>query len=282
MVLGIGALSMMDALAKSLVQKQINPIQILGLRLFIVIPAILAFYAITGRLQELVPVRKKFQIIRACIGFLAPFCFFMSLKFLPLSDAVITSYSSIMIMTALSFFVLKERVGMHRWGAVLAGFVGVYIAISPTGEGQILGYALVIIAALSYAVMMVTGRMLSNTESVGSLVFVFNLCVGLIALCMMPFIWQPVDQTTLLQIAGLSCLALIGHFCVVIAFSRSQASVIAPFEYTSIIWAVIIEWTIWQYLPAQRTVVGGVIIVCAGIYVIYRESLQRDTQVLAK
>ncbi len=269
---------MMDALAKSLVQKEINPIQILGLRLFIVVPVILIFYTFSGRLQELMPVRKKFQLIRACIGFLAPFCFFMSLKFLPLSDAVITSYSSIMIMTALSYFVLKEKVGIHRWGAVLVGFLGVFIAISPTGEGQILGYVLVLIAALAYAILVVTGRMLSSTESVGSLVFVFNLCVGLIALSMTPFIWQPIDQVTLLQIAGLSCLALIGHFCIVIAFSRSQASVIAPFEYTSIIWALIIEWTIWQYLPAQRTVIGGVIIICAGIYVIYRESLHTTPQ----
>jgi S-adenosylmethionine uptake transporter len=66
----------------------------------------------------------------------------------------------------------------------------------------------------------------------------------------------------------------MGHFCLVLAVSRSQTSVIAPFEYTSIVWAVIIEWTVWQYLPEQRTIVGGVIIICAGIYVIYRENLQ--------
>lgn len=264
----------MDALAKTLVQQGINPLQILGLRFFIIVPAILGFYAFTGRLRELRPTRMRFQIIRGCIGFLAPFSFFLSLKFLPLSDAIITSYSSIMMITALSHFVLKEKVGVHRWGAVAVGFIGVYVAISPTGEGRILGYMLVFVAALSYAILMVSGRVLARTESVGSLVFVFNFCVGVIALCFVPFVWQPLDTTALLMIVALGFFALAGHFCLVLAISRSQTSVIAPFEYSSIVWAVIIEWTIWQYLPAQRTIVGGVIIICAGIYVIYRENLQ--------
>ncbi len=275
MVIGIGALTSMDALAKSLVQQGINPLQILGLRLFIIIPSILIFYGFTGRLRELVPIRVKFQIVRGCIGFSAPFCFFLSLKYLPLSDAVITSYSSIMMITALSHFVLKEKVGLHRWGAVAVGFVGVYVAISPTGEGRMLGYVLVLIAALSYAILIVSGRILARTESVGSLVFVFNLCIGLIALCFTAFVWQPLNPTILLMIAALGFLALAGHFCLVLAISRSQASVVAPFEYTSLIWAVIIEWTIWQYLPGQQTVFGALIIICAGIYVIYRESLQQ-------
>lgn len=278
MLLGIGALTSMDALAKSLVQQGINPFQILGLRLFVIIPSILAIYTFAGRQRELIPTRPKFQIIRGCIGFLAPFCFFLSLNYLPLSDAIITSYSSIMIITALSHFVLKEKVGIHRWGAVAIGFIGVYIAISPTGEGRVFGYILVFIAALAYAVLMITGRILSRTESVGSLVIIFNLCVGLVALCFAPFVWQPLTLVSFLMIIALGFFALAGHFCVTTAFSKSQTSVIAPFEYTSIIWAVMIEWTIWRYLPAQTTVIGGLIIIAAGIYVIYRENIQKNRE----
>ncbi len=274
MILGIGALTSMDALAKNLVQQGFNPMQILGLRFFVIIPSMLAFYGLTGKLGELLPTRSKFQIIRGCIGFFAPFCFFLSLKYLPLSDAVITSYSSILMITILSYVVLKEKIGLHRWAAVVAGFIGVYISVSPTGEGRIFGYFLVFIAALSYAILMISGRVLARTESTGSLVFVFNFCVGLIALCFTPFIWHPLTPSSLLTIVALGFLALTGHFCIVLAFTRSQTSVIAPFEYTSVIWAVLIEWTVWQYLPAQRTIVGGMIIICAGIYVIYRESLQ--------
>jgi len=276
MLLGIGALTSMDALAKTLVQQGINPFQILGLRMFIIIPTILAIYTYAGRQKELIPTRPKFQIIRGCIGFLAPFCFFLSLNYLPLSDAIITSYSSILIITALSHFVLKEKVGIHRWGAVAIGFIGVYIAVSPTGEGRALGYFLVFIAALAYAILMVTGRILSRTESIGSLVIVFNLCVGLVALCFTPFVWQPLTLVSSLMIIALGLFALAGHFCVVTAFTKSQTSVIAPFEYTSIIWAVIIEWTIWQYLPAQTTILGGLIIIGAGIYVIYRENVRKN------
>lgn len=278
MLVGIGALTSMDALAKTLVQQGINPLQILGLRMFVIIPAILAIYIFAGRQNELMPTRPKYQIIRGCIGFLAPFCFFLSLNYLPLSDAIITSYSSIMMITALSHFVLKEKVGFHRWGAVAIGFIGVYIAISPTGEGRVFGYILVFIAALSYAILMITGRILSRTESVGSLVIVFNLCVGLVALCFAPFVWQPLTLISCLMIIALGFFALVGHFCVVTAFSKSQTSVIAPFEYTSIIWAVIIEWTIWRYLPSQTTLVGGAIIICAGIYVIYRENVRKNNE----
>ena len=274
MVLGIGALTTMDAIAKTLVQQGISPFQILGLRLFIVIPVILAVYSLRGQIHELKTTRLKFQIIRGCIGFGAPFCFFLSLKYLPLSDSIVTSYSSILMITALSYFVLKEHVGIHRWAAVVVGFIGVYIAVRPSGEGQILGYILVFIAALSYAVLLISARILARTESVGSLVFYFNLCVGTIGLCFTPFVWHPLTLVTALMIAALGLMALAGHFCLAFAISRSQTSVIAPFEYTSIIWAVIIEWTIWQYLPAQQTLIGGAIIICAGIYVIYRENLR--------
>lgn len=275
MIFGIGALTGMDAFAKVLVQQGINPMQILGLRIFIIVPAIFFFYGITGQLKDLIPARPKFQLIRGCIGFCAPFCFFLALKYLPLSDAVITSYSSIMMITMLSHFVLGEKVGWHRWGAVVVGFIGVYIAVSPSGEGQIFGYILIFLAALSYAILFVSGRVLSRTDSVGSMVLMFNLCTGLIALCFTPFVWQPLSVTLLLMIIAIGFLALAGHFCLTFAFSRCQTSVVTPFEYSSLIWAVIIEWTIWQYLPAQRTIVGGLIIICAGLYVIYRENLRR-------
>ncbi|MEM7195560.1 MAG: DMT family transporter [Pseudomonadota bacterium] len=282
MILGIGALTSMDALAKGIVQSGVSPVQILGLRMLLIVPAILLIYKARGRLHQLKPVRLKFQILRACVGFGAPFGFFLSLKYLPLSDAVITSYSSIMMITALSHFFLNERVGYHRWAAVLVGFIGVFIAVSPSGEGQLLGYFLVLFSAFCYAFLITTGRALSKTESVGSLVLMFNLCVGSIALCATPFVWQPMDFTTSFMVFALAVLALAGHFSLAFAISNSQTSVVAPFEYTSLIWAVLIEYFIWQYLPDTRTVVGGCVIIMAGLYVIYRESLNRSTRPLVQ
>ena len=275
MVLGIGALTAMDALAKTLVQQGVNPMQILGLRIFLIAPAILAYYWYNNQLSDLIPVRLTFQVLRACIGFVAPFCFFLSLKYLPLSDATISSYSSIMLITILSHFVLREKVGFHRWGAVVVGFVGVYIATSPSGEGEIFGYALVFIAALAYAVLMITGRILARTDSVGSMVITYNLCVGVIGLGFAPFVWHEMTITIWATIMGVGILALTGHLCITVAFTRSQTSVIAPFEYTSLIWAIVIEFALWHYLPEQRTMLGALVIICAGLYVLYRENLQK-------
>lgn len=272
MILGIGCLTAMDALAKALVELNLNPIQVLGLRMFVIVPAILIVFGWRGKLPELAPTRLRFQIIRGCIGFFAPFCFFLSLKFLPLSNAVVVSYSSIMMITILSHVFLDEKVGVHRWSAVVLGFIGVYIAASPSGEGELLGYFLVFGAALSYAVLFVTGRHLSRTESVGSLVFVFNCCTGLISLCLMPLVWIPVDLWGLVMIGALGILAVCGHFCIVLAFTHSQASLVAPFEYTSLIWAILIEGVIWQYFPGLNTLMGATLIITAGLYVIYREN----------
>ena len=80
MIMGIGCLTAMDGLAKALVQQDLNPVQMLGLRVFIIVPLILVIYGVRGRLHELVPNRKVFQVVRGCIGFFAPFCFFLSLK----------------------------------------------------------------------------------------------------------------------------------------------------------------------------------------------------------
>lgn len=249
--------------------------QILGLRIFLIAPAILAYYWYNNQLSDLIPVRLTFQVLRACIGFVAPFCFFLSLKYLPLSDATISSYSSIMLITILSHFVLREKVGFHRWGAVVVGFVGVYIATSPSGEGEIFGYALVFIAALAYAVLMITGRILARTDSVGSMVITYNLCVGVIGLGFAPFVWHEMTITIWATIMGVGILALTGHLCITVAFTRSQTSVIAPFEYTSLIWAIVIEFALWHYLPEQRTMLGALVIICAGLYVLYRENLQK-------
>ncbi len=277
MVSGIFLLSVMDAIAKWLVEDTLDPLQLLCVRSWIVVVVLLAYYSLTRQLDEIKPTRPVAQGIRGMLGFLAPYCFFKSLITLPLADATVIFFSGTFMITALSWPLLKEQVGIHRWTAVIIGFIGVVIAMRPQGDGQIIGYLLCLTGSLAYALLFISGRWLSKTESVISLVFSFNFGLGVVSTLLVPLVWVPMANQLLLVVFVFAVIALAGHVCLTSAFSKAPVGVIAPFEYTALIWTVILGYLIWNDIPANNVIVGAVIIVSCGLYVIYRESKYHHT-----
>jgi len=273
MLIGIGLLSAMDAVAKRIVEGGMNPIQILALRSLLIVPLLLLAYSARGQLAVLRPTRRRWQAVRALTGFAAPFCYFLSLRYLPLADAVVVFFSSTFVATALSVWMLKERVGLHRWAAVILGYCGVIVTVLPEGDGLLRGYLLVFAGSLAYAFLFVTGRMLSSTESVASLVFSFNLGVGVLALVLLPWFWVDMDWRDTALVLALAALAVTGHFSLTAAFCNAPVSAVAPFEYTALIWALGLDYVFWRQLPVATTWVGAAIIIGSGLYVLYRERL---------
>jgi len=216
------------------------------------------------------------QFLRGVIGFIAPFCFFVSLHYLPLAAAVVVFFSSIFFTTLLSILFLKEKVGLHRWAAVVVGYIGVAVAMLPWGGGQLLGYVLVLVSSLTYSALFISGRHLAKTESVTSLVLSYNIGSGLVALMLLPWHWQSLEPSLYLGVLFLSLVAVTGHFLFTKAFSISEASQIAPFEYTGVLWAVLFDLLIWQVYPSRYTVVGAFIIISSSLYVLRREQLQQQ------
>lgn len=280
MLVGIALISMMDATAKYLVMQSVHTVELLALRGLLIVPAMLAFYKWRGRLNELTTKRPWAHTARGVIGIAAPLTFFMALQHLPLSSAVVVFFSSMFMTTVLSVFILGERVGRHRWLAVIVGYAGVVIAMSPgfgdTDSDQMLGYVLVLISSLSYALLFVTGRLLSRTESVSSLVLSYNGWVGLVCLLALPWFWQTPSVTQWSLILLFAALALLGHFCITHAFAKSEASVIAPLEYTGVIWAVLLDLIIFRQLAGATTWIGAVVIISCGLYVVHRERLSNQ------
>ena len=272
MILGIGVLNLMDGVGKWLVMDGVEVMQILALRSVVIVPLLLLYYVSTNNLTALKPNRPKAQALRGIIGFIAPFAFFLGVGKLPLTSAVVVFFSSIFMTTILSIFILGERPGKHRWSAIVVGYVGVIIAMSPAWGGDASGYILVLISSIFYAFLFVSGRKLSETESVSSLVLSYNLGVGVVALVLLPWFWVPLNMDQLVLIVLLSLLAVTGHFCITHAFAVAEATLIAPFEYTSILWTVALDMLIWQVLPGRPTWIGAVIIIASGLYVIYREA----------
>ena len=265
-------LATMDAMAKLLIKDHFDPSQILAVRSWIILATLFVFYLVRGKLATLKPKRPGAHILRGCIGFMGAYCFFKSLVVLPLADATVVFFSSTFIVTALSALVLKEQVGVYRWLAVVIGFIGVVIAMNPEAKSELEYYLLCLLGSFCYALYFISGRWLSKTESVASLVFSFNFCMALICSAIASFIWVPIEQADYTAIMLFTLFALIGHFCVTFAFSRSSVSVIAPFEYTALIWAVLWGYVFWGEIPQLRVWVGGAIIISCALFVMHRET----------
>lgn len=272
MLIGIGVLNLMDGVGKWLVMDGVEVMQILALRSLIIVPMLLLYYRATNNLIALKPTRPVAQALRGLTGFIAPFAFFLGVSKLPLTSAVVVFFSSIFMISILSIFFLGERPGKHRWSAIIVGYIGVIIAMSPAWGGDLAGYLLVLVSSAFYAFLFVSGRKLSETESVASLVLSYNLGVGTIALILLPWFWVALTPEHWGLIVLLSLFAVIGHFCLTQAFAVAEASLIAPFEYTAILWTVALDMLIWQVLPGRPTWIGAFIIICSGLYVIYREA----------
>ena len=265
----------MDAVVKWLVIDDLSAIQVIAIRSWMIVPSIIILLALRGDLKELSMRRPGLHLLRGMIGFFAPFTFFTSLKFLPLADATVVFFSAAFVLTASSAIILKEQVGIHRWSAVVIGFIGVLIAMNPTGDGDIGAYLLVLSATLFYAFIFISGKKLSEHDSVISLVFSLHLGMGVAATIVLPWVWIPVSLSDLGQLAVVASIALVAHVVFTSAFARAEVSALAPFEYSALLWAVLIGYLVWGDLPTTEIWIGAAIIIAAGLYVAHREALHR-------
>jgi drug/metabolite transporter (DMT)-like permease len=271
MLAGVGLLSTMDALAKWLVNERLHVMQLLFVRSLLICIGLWIFYSARGQARALAARNKRAQWLRGLLGFLAPFCFFSALVYLPLTDSHVVGYSSIFMITITSALVLKEHIGPHRWTAVVIGYVGVLIAIGPTGGGSLAGYALVLLSSAAYAGLFISGKWLSSTETPASLVFYYNLGVGAVAMLWLPWVWQTPSLSEWAPVVLFALIAVFGQYCMTRAYALAEASLLAPLEYTSLLWVVVFDAVIWQTLPAANTLIGSMVIITSSLYVIHRE-----------
>jgi drug/metabolite transporter (DMT)-like permease len=283
-LLGIGLMllatflfAFMDAIAKWLVSADVSAIQVIAVRSWMIALFIPLLLLARGEVRQLSTQQPLRHLARGMIGFLAPASFFTALKTLPLADASVIFFSAAFMLTAASAIFLKERVGIHRWSAVVIGFVGVVIAMNPTGDGDLIAYFLVLFAALIYSLIFIWGKQLCDKDSVTTLVFSTNLGMGLVATAYLPWVWVPITPQMLLELTLMASLALGAHYLFAAAFVRAEVSVLAPFEYSMLLWAVAIGYLVWGDVPTTEMWIGAALIISAGVYVAHRESLRRST-----
>ena len=216
------------------------------------------------------------QIIRSLFLLSATVCFFTGLNTLQVAEASAIMFTTPLIITALAPFILKERVGIRRWGSVFIGFLGAIIIIRPGQNAIGIGALWILAAAVSYACYQISTRILSSQDSLLTTLFYSALLGAIIMSIAVPFNFEPLTTIDwcILALAGLS--GTIGHFCMIKAFTHAEASKVAPYSYTSLIWATIIGYVLFDTLPDIWTFVGSGIIFISGIYIIHREHRLRN------
>ena len=227
---------------------------------------------LSPRLSEIKKTNSlRLQMIRSLFLLSATVCFFTGLNTLQVAEASAIMFTTPLMITALAPLILKEKVGFRRWGSVLIGFLGAIVIIRPGQNTLGVGAFWILAAAASYAFYQISTRILSGQDSVLTTLFYSALLGAIIMSIVAPFnfVYPTTIDWALLALAGFS--GTIGHFCMIKAFTHAEASKIAPYSYTSLIWATIIGYTLFDTLPDFWTFVGSGIIFTSGLYIIHRE-----------
>jgi drug/metabolite transporter (DMT)-like permease len=250
-------------------------VELTFLRSFFGLITALAFVRHGGGVGTLRTQRPGSHFLRASAWVISFLCSFLSLHYLTLATSVAFSFLAPLFMTMLSVPMLGERVGIHRWGAVLLGFLGVLFMARPNGEVFQLGAVFGIANAFFWGIGSVSVRQLTRTETSSSITFYTHLFSTMILGVALPFFWTPPTWHGLVAMAGLGLLGGISQFWTTQALSYAPAAAIAPFNYTQMIWAVIFGFIVWGDVPTLNLMIGVAIVVASGLYILHRETRQR-------
>jgi drug/metabolite transporter (DMT)-like permease len=214
--------------------------------------------------------RPWLQLFRVVLSTLEVAAFFLATVYLPLADVVTYYLAGPIFVTALSASVLREHVGWRRWCAVLIGFCGVVIALRPSAQTFSLPALIALGGSFSFSVLMLITRSLRSTPDVvmASSQFVGTLLLGA---AMSPFGWVTPSANSLFLFALAGIISVTALFCVNRSLKLAPASVVVPYQYTMIVWAVMFGFIVFGDVPQPATILGAAIIIGAGLYIFLRE-----------
>ncbi|MFS8138589.1 MAG: DMT family transporter, partial [Thermomonas sp.] len=241
--------ALMDAGLKTLAAHY-PPLQVATLRGLSSLPLVFAWALLTVGPRPLLRIRWSLHLLRGVLGIVMMGSFVFALKRLPLSTAYSIFFVAPLLITALSVPILGEKVGPRRWTAIGIGLIGVLTVLRPTGEGVFTAAGLaVLVAALAYAVSAITVRVLARTDSNQAMVvwLLLMMAVGAGALAWPQ--WVPVRLQDGWIIAVIGVAGSLGQYTITEAFRRGEASLIAPLEYTALVWGVALDLAFWGVLP---------------------------------
>jgi drug/metabolite transporter (DMT)-like permease len=205
--------------------------------------------------------------------------FVLALERLPLEQCTAIGFVSPFFVTALSVPFLGEKVGVRRWVAVALGFVGVLLILRPGGIAFQWSMLLPLLSSFCWAVRLIITRRMSGSEQALT-IMLYSSLVGCLASAPLALpLWRPPDTTEWLMLIAIAAFSALGQYLVIHAFMMASASLLAPFSYSSIVWAVIVGLVVFGTFPDGPTLVGTLVLVAAGLYVWHRERVRATTRV---
>jgi drug/metabolite transporter (DMT)-like permease len=213
------------------------------------------------------------QIVRVALSTLEVAMFFWAVSYLPLADTVTFYLAGPIYVTALSVVLLREQVGWRRWTAVLVGFAGVVLALRPSAASFTLPALIALTGSIFFAASMVITRMLratSNTVLVTGQIGA-TLLFGAVTT---PFAWVMPSARDFALMSLFGVFSIMALACVNLSLKLTSASIVVPYQYTLIVWAIVLGYVVFGDVPNPLTLLGGAVIITAGLYIFWREQVQ--------
>ncbi|MDB5485127.1 MAG: protein of unknown function transrane [Tardiphaga sp.] len=268
-----------DAMAKYLA-KSLPPVEIAWLRFAMFVLIMLPIVIRHPRaMRSLTP---GIQTLRG-VAMLASSVFFISgLQYLPIAEASATAFIAPIFVTGLSIVFLAEKVGTRRWIATIVGLIGVFIIVKPGTAAFHPAAILPILSALGWACTLVLTRKMSGADSVITTMSYTALVGFLMLSAIVPLYWVTPTWQQVAIGAAIGLASTTGHWIVVLAFRYADASVLAPFSYSQLVWVTILGFLMFGEIPDIWTAVGAAVIIASGLYTAHRERVRRTRMVAAE
>jgi drug/metabolite transporter (DMT)-like permease len=269
MLAGIGLFSLNDALGKWLLTTY-SVGELLLVRSAAALILLVPFVRQAGFAAFRAAPRPGLQIVRVVLSTLEVAMFFWAVSYLPLADTVTFYLAGPIYVTALSVVLLGERVGWRRWTAVLVGFAGVMLAMRPTAASLTLPALIALVGSVFFSLLMITTRLLretSNTVLIAGQIGGTLLFGAVLAPC--GWVTPRAIDVGLMAILGVVAMAALA--CVNRSLKLAPASVVVPYQYTIIVWAIVLGYGVFGDVPDPFTLAGAAIIIATGLYIFWRE-----------
>ena len=275
MVVAVALFSAMDAQLK-LLAAHYPPLEVAFLRGVLSLPFVIVPVILRGRLERLKPVNVPLHLVRGVMSVVMLTSFVYAVR----ETSITATYSIFMcaplVIAALSVPMLGEKVARAQWVAIGVGLAGVLLMLRPGGsQWSTMGGVAAVIAVAMYALSVITLRRLAQTDTTESMVFSFALLLSVGAGLLAIPGWEPLRASDWPMLFGVGLTGAMAQGFITNAFRHAPAAVIAPFEYTALIWGAALDLAIWHVLPSGVTLAGGSVVIGAGLYLIHREATAR-------
>ena len=270
MIVAVLSVTLMSVQAK-LIGCEYHPIQIAFARGIVVLILLSPIIYKLGGINFLKTKTPFLHLFRSLSGLVGNLLFFYSLHRIPVADVTVISMAVPIFSSILAIIFLKEIIGWRRWTAIIFGFLGVIIAVDPSTDIK-MASIIAVIATFMWSTTIIFLRILGKSENPVKTVFYFMLISVICTSFFQPFYWKEPSLKILLLFVGLGTCAFATQILMTYALQKAQASIVSPFNYTGILWAILFDSLIWNVSPFINTLIGGLIITISGIYIFHRET----------